>query len=170
MQTIGSVLNGEHRIAEQAKTLDVINPYNQEVIASVVCATVDDVNEAIEVAQRTFEQTMRHMPAHERSRILRKASALLEARSEEFAKTISQEAGKPIVEARGEVLRATQVLQFASEEAKRLSGDQIPMDSAIGGEGQIGIAKRVPIGVVAAITPFNFPLNLALHKIAPAIR
>lgn len=169
MQTIGSVLNGEHRIAQQAKTLDVINPYNQEVIASVVCATVDDVNEAIEVAQRTFEQTMRHMPAHERSRILRKASALLEARREEFAKTISQEAGKPIVEARGEVLRATQVLQFASEEAKRLSGDQIPMDSAIGGEGQIGIAKRVPIGVVAAITPFNFPLNLALHKIAPAI-
>lgn len=169
MQIIGSVVNGAQRIADKAKKLDVINPYNQQVIASIICATEADVHEAIEVAHRTFKNTMRHMPAHERSKILRKASALLEARSEAFAKTISQEAGKPIVEARGEVLRATQVLQFASEEAKRLSGDQIPMDSAIGGEGQIGIAKRVPIGVIAAITPFNFPLNLALHKIAPAI-
>lgn len=169
MQTIGSVLNGQHRVDHAEKTLEVMNPYNQQVIASVICATPEIVNEAVEVAQQTFEQTMRHMPAHERSRILRKASALLEERSEEFAKTISQEAGKPIVEARGEVLRATQVLQFASEEAKRLVGDQIPMDSAIGGEGQIGLSKRVPLGVIAAITPFNFPLNLALHKIAPAI-
>ena len=112
---------------------------------------------------------MKKMPAHERSRILRKAALLLEERGEQFAKTISLEAGKPINEARGEVTRAIQVLQFASEEAKRLMGEQIPMDSAIGGEKQIGIAKRVPLGVIAAITPFNFPLNLALHKIAPAI-
>ncbi|WP_339174615.1 aldehyde dehydrogenase family protein [Solibacillus sp. FSL R5-0691] len=168
MQKIGSVLNGEHRLQEE-KTMDVMNPYNQEVIATIACASIEDVHEAIEVAQQTFTTTMRKMPAHERSRILRNASLLLEERSEQFAKTISLEAGKPINEARGEVTRAIQVLLFASEEAKRLAGDQIPMDSAIGGERQIGIAKRVPLGVIAAITPFNFPLNLALHKIAPAI-
>ena len=168
MQKIGSVLNGEHRIQEE-KTMDVFNPYNGERIATIACASIEDVNEAIEVAQQTFETTMLKIPAHERSRILRKASILLEERSEQFAKTISIEAGKPINEARGEVTRAVQVLLFASEEAKRLTGDQIPMDSAIGGEHQIGITKRVPLGVIAAITPFNFPLNLALHKIAPAI-
>jgi acyl-CoA reductase-like NAD-dependent aldehyde dehydrogenase len=169
MQKIGSVLNGEQRIEQRAKTMEVLNPYNQECIATISCASVEDVHEAIEVAQQTFETTMRKMPAHERSRILRKASLLLEDRSEQFAQTISLEAGKPINEARGEVARAIQVLQFASEEAKRLTGEQIPMDSAIGGEHQIGLAKRVPLGVIAAITPFNFPLNLALHKIAPAI-
>lgn len=169
MQKIGSIINGEQRIEQQAKIMDVLNPYDQECIATIVCASVEDVNEAIEVAQQTFEATMKKMPAHERSRILQKASLLLEERSEQFAKTISLEAGKPINEARGEVTRAIQVLQFASEEAKRLAGEQIPMDSAIGGERQIGLAKRVPLGVIAAITPFNFPLNLALHKIAPAI-
>ncbi|MGX9134191.1 aldehyde dehydrogenase family protein [Rummeliibacillus sp. JY-2-4R] len=169
MQKIGSVLNGEQRIDQQAKIMDVLNPYNQERIATIACASVEDVNEAIEIAQQMFETTMKKMPAHERSRILRKASLLLEERSEQFAKTISLEAGKPINEARGEATRAIQVLQFASEEAKRLAGEQIPMDSAIGGERQIGLAKRIPLGVIAAITPFNFPLNLALHKIAPAI-
>ena len=169
MQKIGSVLNGTQRIQPQAKIIDVLNPYNQERIAQLACASVQDVKEAIEGAQRTYEATMRKMPAHERSRILRKASIILEERSEQFAQTISLEAGKPINEARGEVMRAIQVLLFASEEAKRLAGEQIPMDSAVGGERQIGIAKRVPLGVIAAITPFNFPLNLALHKIAPAI-
>lgn len=169
MQKIGSVLNGEQRIQESAKTIDVFNPYNQQHLATIACASVEEVKEAVDVAQHVFENTMREMPAHERSRILRKVSLLLEERGEQFAKTISLEAGKPINEARGEVQRAIQVLQFASEEAKRLIGEQIPMDSAIGGERQIGIAKRVPLGVIAAITPFNFPLNLALHKIAPAI-
>ena len=169
MQKIGSVLNGEQRIGEKAKTIDVFNPYNQQHLATIACASTEEVKEAIDVAQQVFEKTMKKMPAHERSRILRKAALLLEERGEQFAKTISLEAGKPINEARGEVTRAIQVLQFASEEAKRLMGEQIPMDSAIGGEQQIGIAKRVPLGVIAAITPFNFPLNLALHKIAPAI-
>ena len=169
MQKIGSVLNGEQRIQEKAKTIDVFNPYNQQLLATIACASTEEVKEAIDVAQQVFENTMKKMPAHERSRILRKAALLLEERSEQFAKTISLEAGKPINEARGEVTRAIQVLQFASEEAKRLIGEQIPMDSAIGGERQIGITKRVPLGVIAAITPFNFPLNLALHKIAPAI-
>ncbi|MER2109163.1 MAG: aldehyde dehydrogenase family protein [Solibacillus sp.] len=168
MQNIGSIIHGEHR-KQSTQTLEVRNPYNNELLATVHCATKEEVIEAVDCAQAVFKSTMRTMPAHERAKILRTASILLEERSEQFAKTISSEAGKPIVEARGEVLRAVQVLQFASEEAKRLHGEQIPMDSAIGGERQIGIAKRVPLGVIAAITPFNFPLNLALHKIAPAI-
>lgn len=169
MQKIGSIINGEQRINEAAQTIEVRNPYNQEQLATIYCATQAEVIEAVDTAQTIFTTTMRDMPAHERGKILRKASVLLEERGEQFAKIISAEAGKPINEARGEVLRAVQVLQFASEEAKRLHGEQIPMDSAIGGEQQIGITKRVPLGVIAAITPFNFPLNLALHKIAPAI-
>ncbi|MEK4423535.1 aldehyde dehydrogenase family protein [Solibacillus sp. FSL K6-1523] len=169
MQKIGSIINGEHLVNEKAQTLAVRNPYSGEQLATIYCATKEEVIEAVNTAQITFTTAMREMPAHERGKILANASKLLEERGEQFAKTISQEAGKPINEARGEVLRAVQVLQFASEEAKRLHGEQIPMDSAIGGERQIGITKRVPLGVIAAITPFNFPLNLALHKIAPAI-
>lgn len=168
VQQVGSIINGEYK-QQSKQTLQVRNPYNDALLATVYCATKDEVIDAVDCAQQVFKSTMRYMPAHERSKILRKAAQLLEERSEQFAKTISGEAGKPIVEARGEVLRAVQVLLFASEEAKRLHGEQIPMDSAIGGERQIGIARRVPLGVIAAITPFNFPLNLALHKIAPAI-
>lgn len=168
MKQIASIIAGEY-YTHSEQTLEVRNPYNQQLLAIVYCATKDDVIKAVNNAQTIFQSTMRKMPAHERAKILRTASLLLEERGEQFAKTISEEAGKPITEARGEVLRAVQVLQFASEEAKRLQGEQIPMDSAIGGERQIGIAKRVPLGVIAAITPFNFPLNLALHKIAPAI-
>ena len=94
---------------------------------------------------------------------------MLEERGEEFAQLLCKEAGKPIRDARSEVGRAVQVLRFASEEAKRNDGELIKMDAAIGGEGRIGFVKRIPIGVVAAITPFNFPLNLVLHKLAPAI-
>lgn len=169
VQRIGSIINGEQRLREDAATIEVINPYNGELIATIACASKAEVKEAVDGAHAVFQKTMRHMPAHERSKILRKAAILLEERSEQFARCISEEAGKPIVEARAEVARAVQVLLFASEEAKRLHGEQIPMDSAIGGENQIAIAKRVPLGVIAAITPFNFPLNLVLHKVAPAI-
>ena len=114
-----------------------------------------------------FRETMRQMPAYQRSEILRKTADLLESRFEDFAKLLSLEAGKPIRESRGEVTRAIQVLRFASEGAKSMTGEQIPLDAAVGGEKQIGIAKRVPLGVIAApITPFNFPLNLVLHKVS----
>lgn len=169
MKQIGTLIAGEHKINSSAKTIEVTNPYNQQLLATVFSSSTEDVEEAINCAHRVFEQTMRSMPAHERSRILRKSARLLEERTDEFAKTISQEAGKPITEARGEVTRAIQVLELASEATKNLNGEQIVMDSAIGGEKQLGFAKRVPLGVIAAITPFNFPLNLALHKIAPAI-
>jgi len=164
----GSFINGEER-KDGRKEMEVFNPFNNEVIGKIFCATSEDIKDAVNTAQQVFLDTMKKMPAYERSKILRKTADLLEGKAEEFANLLSLEAGKPIRESRGEVTRATQVLRFASEGAKSIYGEQIPMDSAIGGENQIGISKRVPLGVVAAITPFNFPLNLALHKIAPAI-
>lgn len=149
--------------------LEVFNPYNNEVIGKIACATMEDIQDTVDTAHRVFQDTMKNMPAYMRSDILRKTADLLEEKAGDFAELLTLEAGKPIRESRGEVARAVQVLRFASEGAKSIYGEQIPMDSAIGGENQIGISKRVPLGVIAAITPFNFPLNLVLHKVAPAI-
>ncbi len=166
---IGSIINGRERLDEGRETLDVLNPYNQEKIAGVKLATKSDLNEAIENSYEKFHHDMKAMPAHERADILRKTADLLIERSEEFAEVISKEAGKPIKYSRGEVERAMQVLRFASEGAKHITGEVIPMDAAIGGQHRMGFVKREPLGVVGAITPFNFPLNLSLHKLAPAI-
>lgn len=160
---------GENEITHPDRGLAVINPYSQEVIGNISCAIVQDVDQAVEKADEVFHESMKKMPAHKRSEILRKTADLLESQFEDFARMLTLEAGKPIQEARGEVTRAVQVLRFSAEGAKAIYGEHIPMDSAIGGEKQIGITKRVPIGVIAAITPFNFPLNLVLHKVAPAI-
>lgn len=164
----GSIIAGKEIISDR-KELSVTNPFTNEIIGQIFCATEEDVHEAVEIADQVFHSTMKQMPAYERSRILRVAADLLESRGEEFVTLLAMEAGKPVREGRVEVKRAVQVLRFASEGAKQIKGEQIPMDNAIGGEHQIGFSKRVPLGVVAAITPFNFPLNLALHKIAPAI-
>ncbi|MBK3493868.1 aldehyde dehydrogenase family protein [Viridibacillus sp. YIM B01967] len=164
-----SFIRGVEIKGDFREEIGVRNPYNNELIGIVSCATTSDVELAVKVAHEIYHQKMKSMPAHERSAILRRAADLLEVQATDFATTLALEAGKPIVEARGEVSRAIQVLRFASEGAKNLNGEQIVLDNALGGEGQIGIAKRVPIGVVAAITPFNFPLNMSLHKVAPAI-
>ena len=169
LRHFGSFIGGKHRINDSSTTVEVRNPYNNDLLATLYCATIEDIEDAIDNAHTVFESTMRHLSAHERSKILRTAASLLEERAESFAQTLSAEAGKPIIEARTEVARAVQVLLFASEGARNLNGEQIVMDSAVGGEKQIGFTKRVPLGVIAAITPFNFPLNLCLHKIAPAI-
>ena len=102
-------------------------------------------------------------------KILRKAADLLQQRREEFAQTISREEGKPIREARVEVDRSVQTLELSGEEAKRLSGEVLPLDGGQGVKKKLGMTLRVPCGIVAAITPFNFPLNLVCHKIGPAI-
>lgn len=162
-----SIIAGEEITNRQP--LSVKFPYTGEEIGVIYCATNDDVEKAINNAHEVFESTMKGMPAYERSNILRKAADILEDRSEDFVKVLAWEAGKPLRDGRGELKRAVQVLRFASEGAKQIFGEQIPLDSAVGGEKQFGFSKRVPLGVVAAITPFNFPVNLALHKIAPAI-
>ncbi|QKY70791.1 aldehyde dehydrogenase family protein [Lentibacillus sp. CBA3610] len=165
---IGSIIDGQDFNASD-NSLHVTNPYNGEAIAEIALASDEEFEKAVTSAYETFHQTMKDMPAHERSDILRKTADLMEENTEEFAQTIMEEAGKPIHFSRGEVQRAIQVLRFASEEAKHITGEVIPMDAAIDGDGRLGLVKRFPLGVVAAITPFNFPLNLSLHKIAPAI-
>jgi len=165
----GSFISESELIDGDRDIIDVFNPYNLEKIGHIYSASKEEVIQAVENAHDVFQHTMKKMPAYKRSQILRNAASLLEKRIEEFAQLLTQEAGKPIVEARGEVGRAIQVLHFAAEGAKNLNGQQIVLDNAIGGEQQFGFSMRVPVGVVAAITPFNFPLNMALHKIAPAI-
>lgn len=166
---INSIINGEELNEANRETMTVRNPYNQEEVAEVVLANVEDLNQAIDQGFDTFHEQMKKMPAYERSNILRKTADLLEERKASFAETITKEAGKPFKHSLGEVERSIQVLRFASEHAKHISSEVIPMDAAIGGENRLGFTKREPLGVVAAITPFNFPLNLSLHKIAPAI-
>lgn len=166
---IGSIINGQERKEEHRKTMDVFNPYNQEKISTLMLADQEDLNEAVESCFETFHHKMNHMPAHERADILRRAADLLEEREEDFAQTIVQEAGKPIKYSIGEVRRAVQVIRFASDLAKNIYGEVIPMDAAVGGDNRMGLVKRKPLGVVGAITPFNFPLNLSLHKLAPAL-
>ncbi len=112
---------------------------------------------------------MAEMPAYKRSEILSKAADLIRSRSEEFATTIAAEAGKALKFARAEVDRAASTFTIASEEAKRLHGETIPLDAVPSGEGYFGFWLRRPVGVIAAISPFNFPLNLVAHKVAPAI-
>ncbi|SDH72873.1 Acyl-CoA reductase [Alteribacillus persepolensis] len=166
---IGSIINGVERNEATRETMEVYDPYNQEKVTELALAETADLEEAVESCYDAFHSVMNRMPAHERSDILRKAADLLEERTEEFAQTIVEEAGKPITFSRGEIERSVQVLRFASEHAKHITGEVLPMDAAVGGENRMGIVKRRPLGVVGAITPFNFPLNLSLHKIAPAI-
>jgi acyl-CoA reductase-like NAD-dependent aldehyde dehydrogenase len=109
------------------------------------------------------------LPAHERARILDRVAQLLEERHDEAAETISAEAGKPLKAARVEAQRAVSTFTFSAVEARRLAGEVVPMDASPAGEGKLALTLRVPIGVVGAISPFNFPLNLVAHKIAPAL-
>lgn len=150
------------------KHYDLLHPYDLSVIASVPLGTAENMLQAIEVAEKAFK-VMRELPAHERSQILTRTAQIIEKRAEELAQTIAKEAGKPIKTARVEISRSAQTFYFAAEEAKRLHGETIPMDAAKGGEGKIAFTLREPIGVIGAITPFNFPLNLVAHKVAPAI-
>ena len=165
---VTSLIEGNPVKQSEEKVMDVISPFNGEVVGKVSLASKEVAEEAIESAYRTFHQTMKKMPAYKRADILRKTADLLEEKTEEFAQILVLEAGKPIRDGRAEVGRAVQVIRFAADEAKKIEGELVPMDAAIGGENRIGMVRRLPIGVISAITPFNFPLNLALHKLAPA--
>lgn len=160
------LINGEWRKSSQKET--VKNPFNGETVASVYFAEERDIEDAILSSQKAFEIT-RKLPAYKRAEILKNIVKGLEQRKEEIAKTITFEAGKPITDSRTEVLRAINTFQIASEEAKRIEGEVIPLDLMPGSENRLGIVRRFPIGPVLGITPFNFPLNLVVHKVAPAI-
>ena len=150
------------------ETIDVINPYNQEVLGTIPKATKEDVNAAIESAQQAFE-IISNMPAHQRSKILEKTSDLIQKHQEEIATIIASESGKAWKYAYGEVGRGVETFKFAAEEAKQIHGETIPMDASPSAENRMGFFIRTPIGVIGAISPFNFPLNLVAHKVAPAI-
>lgn len=169
LMKVTSLIDGKAVTQTEEKTMEVVSPFNGEVVGKVNLASQEVAKRAIESAHEVFQKTMKKMPAYRRADILRKTADLLVERTEEFARILVLEAGKPIRDGRGEVGRAVQVLRFAADEAKKIEGELIPMDAAIGGENRIGMVRRHPIGVISAITPFNFPLNLALHKLAPAL-
>lgn len=148
--------------------LQVRNPFDDLLIEEVIEADEGTVREAISRAA-VLKETMASMPAHQRASILNKVSSLIENNAGELAVLMTRESGKPIRYAKGEVSRAVETFAFAAEESKRIHGETVPLDAAKGGVGRIGYYMRVPVGVVAAITPFNFPLNLVAHKVAPAV-
>jgi len=153
---------------EGGPALEVKNKYSGELIGTVVTARQEDVERAVAAAEKAAP-VMAEMPAHRRAEILMHTAALIRDRKEEISRTIAAEAGKALKFARLEVDRAISTFSLAAEEAKRIHGETVPMDAVPAGEGYFGFWTRRPIGVVAAITPFNFPLNLVAHKVAPAI-
>lgn len=169
MKTYGLWIDGQDVTAQSGETQDVLNPYNNEVVSTISMAGAEDLEIALASAHHAFETIMRKMPAHERAEILKRSAVILLEQAEEMAQIMCLEAGKPINACRGEVTRVAQFLEMAGEGAKRIKGDVIPMDAFPGGENRFGFTIRVPLGVVAAIGPFNAPLNLVVQKVAPAI-
>lgn len=153
---------------EKAQTTPVLNPYDQSVIDTVPKGTTADVDTAIASAVRGAK-VMAKMPAHQRYTILHRTADLMAQRAEDLARTITLEEGKIIAEGRAEVQRAIQTITLSAEEAKRLHGETVPLDGAPGVVNQFGFTIRIPVGIVAAISPFNFPLNLVCHKVGPAL-
>lgn len=149
-------------------TQEVRSPYDETVIDTAPVADLADLESALHSAVEG-SRVMRAMSAFDRSQILGRAAAAMHAQSERLARLITAEEGKTLAEARAEVSRAIETMSLSSEESKRLGGETLPLDGAPGGAGKLGFTLRIPCGVVAAITPFNFPLNLVCHKVGPAI-
>jgi acyl-CoA reductase-like NAD-dependent aldehyde dehydrogenase len=147
--------------------LPVQNKYNGETIAYITKASREDVNKAVDNALETFKT--RKLTVDERYNILMKAARIFEERKEELALIIVREAGKVLKDARAEIERGVQTFIASAEEAKRITGTGIPIQGQPGQDGKMAFTVRVPVGVVGAITPFNFPFNLTAHKLAPAI-
>jgi|UniRef100_A0A7V3RID6 acyl-CoA reductase-like NAD-dependent aldehyde dehydrogenase len=158
-------IKGKRIIKE--KRLSVINPYNNQVIEEVGLSEEKDVVEAVQIAQEGY-RILKNMPAGERARILEKTAKIIKERKEEFARIISLEVGKTINEARTEVERAINTINLSAMAALGLKGETVRFDLT-GPTKKMGFYIRVPLGIVLAISPFNFPLNLSCHKIGPAI-
>ena len=148
--------------------IEVMNSYNDTVVDTVPSADLEDLEAAIASAERGA-RVMADIPAYDRYLMLKKTAEIMEERQEDLGRTITLEEGKVITEGRMEANRAIQTMTLSAEEAKRLYGETIPLDAAPGWGGQLGFTLRVPCGVVAAISPFNFPLNLVCHKVGPAL-
>jgi acyl-CoA reductase-like NAD-dependent aldehyde dehydrogenase len=151
---------------ETGDWLEVRSPYSGDVVARVAKAGAGEARRAIDAAERAMQEPL---PAHKRAEILSRVAGYLGRRHDEVARTISDEAGKPMKAARLEATRAMSTYTFSAVEARKLAGDVVPMDASQSGEGKLAYTLRKPVGVVGAISPFNFPLNLVAHKIAPAL-
>jgi acyl-CoA reductase-like NAD-dependent aldehyde dehydrogenase len=151
---------------ETGESVEVRSPYSGDVVGRVAKAGADEARQAVDAAARALESPL---PAHERAAILDRVADLLSERHEDMAQTICAEAGKPIRTARVEAARAASTYTFAAVEARKLAGDVVPMDASEAGEGKIAFTLRRPVGVIGAISPFNFPCNLVAHKLAPAL-
>ena len=161
-----TLIGGKWR--EGKNLLPVTNKYTHETIGLVPQTDQETFQEAIRSAQDGF-CLISNLPAYERAKILEKTSEKIEQEKDEITRIIAQEAGKAWKHAKAEVERSVQTFKFASEEAKSIHGETVPMDASVGGEKRIGFYLRFPVGIVGAISPFNFPLNLVAHKVAPAI-
>ncbi|PIC73373.1 aldehyde dehydrogenase family protein [Sporosarcina sp. P17b] len=159
-------INGEW--IESEAYADLLSPYSEEIIAEIPQASEEQVNAAIDAAYNNRE-VMANLTAYEKAGILEKLARLLEENRTKAAEIISLESAKPMKFSLGEVDRTVETYKFAAEEAKRIQGEMIPLDAAENGANRLGYTLREPIGVVAAITPFNFPMNLVAHKVGPAI-
>jgi acyl-CoA reductase-like NAD-dependent aldehyde dehydrogenase len=151
---------------ETGEWLEVRSPYDGSLVGRVARGGAEDARGAVDAAARAMESPL---PAHERAAILDRAARSVEERAEEIARTICAEAGKPLKAARVEAARALSTFTMAAVEARKLAGETVPMDASPAGTGKVALTLRVPIGVVGAISPFNFPFNLVAHKVAPAL-
>src|SRR5881296_71098 len=151
---------------ETGEWLEIRSPYSGEVVGRIPKAGTAETQRAVDAAEAAMREPL---PAHRRAEILVRVAGYLGKRHEEVARTISDEAAKPMKAARVEARRAMSTYTFAAVEARKLAGEMVPMDAAQAGEGKLAFTLRRPLGVVGAISPFNFPLNLVAHKIAPAL-
>src|SRR3954454_11959115 len=164
VRTRGLFLGGEW--VETGAWDEVLSPYSGEVVGTVARGGAEHAHAAVDAAERALSSPI---PQHERAALLDRVAAALRDRCEEFARVMSSEAGKPIKAARGEAARAVETYTAAADAARTLTGETVPMDASPAGEGKLAFTIRVPVGIVGAISPFNFPLNLVAHKLAPAL-
>lgn len=160
------LINGKHITKEE--TMDVLNPYDGSVVDIIPICDKNDVFNAVEAANNAKSE-INEFSARKVSNLLYDAYDDLKAEKDKIAKIITKETGKPISGSNFEMDRSVETLKFAAEEAKRIYGETVPVDAGLGGKGFYAFTKKIPLGVVAAITPFNYPVNLAIHKVAPAV-
>ena len=160
----GLLIGGER--VETGDWTEVRSPFSDELVGRIAKGGAAETRRALDAAAGALCEPL---PAHERARILDATARLLEERQEDAAQLISAEAGKPLKQARVEAQRAVSTYTFSAVEARKLAGEVVPMDASPAGAGKLGLTLRMPIGIVGAISPFNFPLNLVAHKIAPAL-
>ena len=157
-----------NELTKGTSVIPVVNPFTGEPFAEVCLADSVEIDKAINLAEEAFKKT-RVLPSYQRSRICAEVASGIQDRSDEFSKIIAQESGKPLIYARAEVARSVSTFEIASQEALRLDGEMLTLDITESAHGKAGLTRRFPIGPIAGISPFNFPLNLVAHKVAPAL-